>query len=305
MRFTLRQLEYFVAAGEERSITAAAARVHGSQPTVSAAVARLERTLGVRLLVRRHAQGVALTPAGRRFLVEARGLLRQAAELERFSSELGESVGGPLDLGCLVTLAQVLLPRLCREFERAHPGASVQPVEAGQDELLDGLRGGRLSLALTYDLQLPEDVAFERLAVLPPVAMLAADHPLAAAGAVGLADLAREPLVLLDLPLSREYFLSLFMAAGLQPAVAHRSPHPEVIRSMVANGYGYTLANARPRVDRALDGSRFAVVPVSGRVRPLPLGLAAPRGGSETRTVDAFRRHCRDRVAGLLAVAAR
>ncbi len=304
MRYTLRQLEYFVAAGEEQSITAAAERVHGSQPTVSAAVARLERALGVRLFVRRHAQGVSLTPAGRRFLVEARALLRQAAELERFSSELGDVVGGPVDLGCLVTLAPMVAPRLCRAFEAAHPAASVQLVEGGQDELLDGLRGGRLSLALTYDLQLGDDITFERLVTLPPLALLAGDHRWASAASVTLAQLAPEPLVLLDLPLSREYFLSMFLAAGLEPTVSHRSSHPEVIRAMVANGYGYSLLNARPHIDRALDGRPFVVVPIAGRVPAMELGLAAPAGSAETRTVQAFRGHCRDQLAGMMGMGA-
>ena len=73
-----------------------------------------------------------------------------------------------------------------------------------------------------------------------------------------LAELAGEPLVLLDLPHSREYFRSLFAAEGVEPTVGHRSEHPEVIRTMVANGYGYTLINARPVIDQALDGRRVA-----------------------------------------------
>lgn len=143
MRFTLRQLEYFVAVSEAGSITEAARRVHGSQPTLSAAVSGLERSLGVQLFVRHHAQGVSLTPAGRRFQLQARTLLRQAAEMERFAAELGERVSGQLDLGCLVTLAPLAAPRLCREFEEAHPDARVGLLEAGQAELLDALRDGR------------------------------------------------------------------------------------------------------------------------------------------------------------------
>jgi DNA-binding transcriptional LysR family regulator len=301
MRYTLRQLEYFVAAGEAGSITEAARRVHGSQPTVSAAISRLERTLGVQLFVRHHAQGVSLTPAGRRFLLQARALLRQATELERFSAELGERVAGPIDLGCLVTLAPVAAPRLCRAFEVAHPGVRVNLVEAGQHELLGALRDGRVSLALTYDLQLGEDVRFEPVADLPPVALLPAGHRLAGGPAVSLEQLASEPLILLDLPLSREYFLSLYLARGLRPSIGHRSPHPEVIRAMVANGYGYTLVNARPRVGRSLDGRRFRLVPLSGRHRPMRMGLAAIAGAAETRAVAAFREHCRARLPALVA----
>jgi DNA-binding transcriptional LysR family regulator len=301
LRFTLRQLEYFVAVSEAGSITEAARRVHGSQPTLSAAVSGLERSLGVQLFVRHHAQGVSLTPAGRRFQLQARTLLRQAAEMERFAAELGERVSGQLDLGCLVTLAPLAAPRLCREFEEAHPDARVGLLEAGQAELLDALRDGRISLALTYDLELGEELRFQPLADLPPAAMLPAGHRLAPAEAVGLDKLAPEPLILLDLPLSREYFMSLYLARGLRPAVRHRSPHPEVIRSMVASGYGYSLINARPRIGRSLDGGRFAVVPLRGRHRPMRVGLASVAGADEPLLVTAFRDHCRDRLPALVS----
>lgn len=301
MRFTLRQLEYFVAAGEAGSITEAARRTHGSQPTVSSAVARLEKSLGVELFVRHHAHGVTLTPAGARFLGEARSLLRQATDLERYGVDLVQGVSGPIDLGCLVTLAPVVAPRLCREFVRTHPEAHVELMEGGQDELLRALRDGRISLALTYDLQLGDEIRFEPMAMLPPLAVLPADHPLAHGADVALADLASEPLILLDLPLSREYFLSLFLAHGLEPTVARRSPNSEVIRSMVANGFGYTLVNVRPGIGRAPDGRGFTVLPLREPARPLHAGLAAMATAREPRTVEAFREHCGARLPKLLA----
>jgi DNA-binding transcriptional LysR family regulator len=173
MRFTLRQLEYYVAACESGSVTEAALNIPVSQSSVSAAIAQLERALGVELLIRHHAQGVSPTPAGRRFLARARALLREADELERFASELTEDLSGPLDLGCLVTIAPLVTPRLCQDFTARHPAVTIELVEAGQDELLARLRSGALSLALTYDLQLGDDVAFEQLATLPPDALFA------------------------------------------------------------------------------------------------------------------------------------
>jgi DNA-binding transcriptional LysR family regulator len=301
VRFTLRQLEYFVAACDAGSVTEAALSIPVSQSSVSAAIAQLETAVGVRLLIRHHAQGVSPTPAGRRFLEQARGLLQEANRVERFAAELTDEVTGPLELGCLVTLAPLVIPQLCQEFRARHPAVTIAVVEAGQDELLDGLRGGGLSLAVTYDLQLDGDIAFEPLATLPPHAVLAADHPLAGRGPLTLADLAREPLVLLDLPHSRDYFRSLFAADGVEPSIGHRSAHPETIRTMVANGYGYTLVNARPRIDRALDGRRLVTVPLAGEPRPMVLGVATMASDRPTRVVAAFREYCRrlDSIPGI------
>lgn len=293
MRFTLRQLEYFVAACEAGSVTEAALTIPVSQSSVSAAIAQLEAALGIQLLIRHHAQGVSTTPAGRRFLLRARELLREADELERFASELTQELSGTLDLGCLVTIAPLVMPRLCQDFTQAHGGVTIELVEAGQDELLARLRSGALSLAVTYDLQIEDDVAIEPLAELPPYALLAEGHPLGERDEVSLAELADEPLVLLDLPLSREYFHSLFLAQGVKPTVRHRTPHPEVVRTLVANGYGYSLINARPRVDYALDGRGVRTVRIAGTARPMQLGLATLAVARPTRLVAAFQEHCR------------
>ncbi len=297
MRYTLRHLEYFVATCEAGSVTEAAQRIPVAQSSVSAAIAQLEAALGVQLFVRHHAQGVSPTPAGRQFAIRARALLRDATELERFAGELTNELSGLLELGCLVTLAPMVPPRLCQSFRAAHQGTTIEIVEAGQDGLLAGLRNGHLALAMTYDLELAEDLEFDVLTELRPHAVFAADHPLATREQVEIGELATEPLVLLDLPLSRQYFRSLFLAQGLEPTVAHRSRHPETIRTLVANGYGYTIVNARPLLDRALDGRPLRTVPIAGALRPMRLGLARRAGSRPTRLVAGFIDHCRAEIA--------
>jgi DNA-binding transcriptional LysR family regulator len=297
MRFTLRQLEYFIATCEAGSVTEAALTIPVAQSSVSAAVAQLERALGVQLLIRHHAQGVSMTPAGREFLVRARALLHDVEQLERFADELTEGLSGTLDLGCLVTVAPLVMPQLCSPFLSDHPEARIEMTEAGQSQLVEGLRTGRLSVALTYDLELAPDLEFDPLAELPPYALLSAEHPLAARDSVTLAELAAEPLVLLDLPLSREYFRELFVAAGLEANVVRRSPHLEVIRSLVAHRFGFTILNVLAANDRALDGQGLVSVPIQGPARPMIIGLVTLRAMRQPRLVQAFCEHCRRAVA--------
>lgn len=296
MRFTLRQLEYYVATCEAGSVTEAAQGIPVSQSSVSAAIAQLEAALGVQLLIRHHAQGVSPTPAGRRFLARARALLRDADDLERFAAELTHDLSGVLELGCFLTLAPLVTPRLCHDFRAHHPAVEIELIEAGQRELLARLRDGTIGVALTYDLELADDIDFEPLVALPPHAQFAAGHPLAARDAVTLEELAGEPLMLLDLPHSREYFHGLFAARGLQARIGQRSAQPEVLRTLVANGYGYGIVNARPRTDHAQDGSRVATVPIAGSPRPMVLGLAGLAAARDTRVVTAFREHSRSQV---------
>jgi DNA-binding transcriptional LysR family regulator len=292
MNYTLRQLRYFVAAAEGGSITAAARACHVAQPSVSTAVAQLEAVLGVRLFVRQHAQGLALTPAGRRLVGDARSLLSHAEGLRATARGLGEGLSGTLDVGCFVTFASFVLPGLLRAFATAHPDIRVAIHESDLDGLHVGLRSGRHELALTYGLGLGEDVAFEPLVEVPVHALLPADHALASRAKVPLRRLAREPMILLSLPRSRAYFLSIFHAQGLEPLIAHETPSFEMLRSLVGNGYGYALMHSRPASEETLDGKRLAYRRLAEPLVPERLGLARLAGARPTRMAAAFAAIC-------------
>jgi DNA-binding transcriptional LysR family regulator len=297
LRFTLRQLEYFVAVGRAGSIAAASELVNVSSPSISTAIAQLEAEFGIQLFIRQHAQGLSLTPGGRRFFAEAKLVLDSAEGLHELASDIAEKPRGPINLGCLVTLAPVVLAALRRSFEAACPEARVSQAEASQQELLEMLQRAEIDVAITYDLEIPQDVGFEPLAALPPCAMLPAGHRLAGRSAVSLAELSDEPMVLLDLPLSREYFLSLFQTVGLRPKIAERSRDMAMVRSLVANGYGYALVNVRPSNELSPNGNALALVPLDGGIRPMTLGIATMRTDRKPRILRAFEEHCRSTIA--------
>lgn len=300
MRFTLRQLSYFVAAGEAGGVKLAADRLHISQPSVSAAIAELEREFGVQLLVRHHAQGVSLTPEGRRLMAAAKALLQQAEELHVLAEELQTGIAGPITVAALSSIAPMIVPQLVRSFSTAHPQAVVTNYESNQSELLAKLRQNEIDVAITYDLEIPGDLTFECMCWLQPYAYCGETHPIRGRGAVTIAELAAHELVLLDAPLSREYFLSLFIGAGLNPRIGQRSAHDEVVRALVANGLGYGLANVPLRNGAALDGKPLHVVPISGGVRPLAVGMVTARQRARRPVVQAFEEHCRQCLPDIL-----
>ncbi|MDH3661350.1 MAG: LysR family transcriptional regulator [Alphaproteobacteria bacterium] len=296
LRFSLRQLEYFVAVGEAGSVALASERINVSSPSISAAIAQLEQEFGIQLFIRRHAQGLSLTPGGRRFFQEARMVLDQAEALHDLASDIADHVHGPINIGCLVTVAPLVVASLRRSFEQEHPNARVSQCAAHQARLLEMLQLAEIDVALTYDLDIPQDIDFEPLAELPPYVMVAAGHPLAARSKVTLEDLQDEPMILLDLPRSREYFLSMFQSRGLKPKIAERTSDLPVLRSLVANGYGYALANIRPSITVAPDGGALEMVALDGDFRPMTLGIAMVRSERRTRLVAAFQEHCRSQI---------
>jgi len=142
--------------------------VNISQPSISTAIAHLEDELGTQLFVRRHAQGLSLTSAGRLLLVEAKRLIEQAEYVYSVASEVGERVRGQLSLGCFITLAPMVMPELSHSFTSSYPESRIIQTVADHEQLLERLLSAELDVAITYDLLIPDEFEFLPLASLPP-----------------------------------------------------------------------------------------------------------------------------------------
>lgn len=291
--YTLRQLEYFVAVAEAGSVTRAAASVHLSQSAMSAALADLENALSVQLLVRHHARGISLTPAGKELLVASRQLLASAADLRGVAQGLGTSLSGTLSIGCFEVVAPYLLPELLAVAAEKLPNLHLQTTEVDLADLAEGVADGTFELGIGYDLV--DDPRLKRwpLFELPPYVLVSGEHPIAGRAEVDLAELADEPMVLLDLPHSRDYFRSVFTAAGVTPNIRYRSTTVETCRALVGRGLGYCLLNLRAAVPTALDGHSVAMVPISGEPPRLTVILLDAIAARPTRRAGVIAELCR------------
>jgi DNA-binding transcriptional LysR family regulator len=297
VKFTLKQLSYFVAAGEAGSILKAAEKIHVSQPSISNAITHLEDIFELQLFIRHHAQGMSLTTAGNQIMAQSKRLLQDASELKSFAGKLSDQIFGSINIGCFTPLAPIVTPELCHGFMQSFPGVDVNVSEDNQAELLSSLKKGSIDLALTYDLQLDSDISFTPLVELKPYALLAEDHPLSNKKAVKLMELAEEKFILLDLPLSDAYFMSLFSLDNVKPIIHARTKHIDVQRGLVANGYGYSLANVRPLNKKSLDGSGLSYVPLLGEYPSLTLGIAVLEKIRKTMAVDSFNTYCIEQIS--------
>jgi DNA-binding transcriptional LysR family regulator len=261
------------------------------------AVSSLEREFGVQLFVRHHAQGLSLTFAGRALLEQAKTLLAQAESLSSAAFDLSDQVRGRLAVGCLVTLAPMILPELVHSFLQAHAMIETHLAEGDQEKLQQLILRAEIDCAITYDLQLHPSMRFRPLVSLPPHVLVGEDHPLARRLSLTLQDLETEDFVLLDLPMSADYFLSLFRSAEVEPRIRYRSTSLEVVRTMVANGHGYSLANAMPRSNLALDGRRVVRIPLAGEHRPMTVGLLSLADVQKSKLFQAFEAHCSDLIS--------
>lgn len=297
IQYTFRQTTYFVTAAEHGSIAEAAQALNISQPSVSSAVAKLENLLGIQLFIRHHAQGVSLTPAGQRMVVEMRALLAHAGDVRNSAERLGEDVAGDYNVGCFLTIASFYMPGLIHSFEQAYPEAHINLNEGMQTDLVDGLESGQFELAVVYDVDLPDGLETEVLADFPPYVLLAEDHHLADRSTIRLGDMINEPMILLDMLPSSRYFTTLFIHLGFEPNIRYRSPSFETVRSMVGNGFGYSVLVTRPAGDITYDGKRIVAIPVIDDVPQGRIVLARMAGTRPTRFAQSFATVCKNHFA--------
>jgi len=297
--YTLRQLKYFVTTVECGSVAEASRKLYIAQPSISTAIKGLEENFGLQLFIRHHAQGVSLTPGGARFYRKALELLRMAKEFEQNALADNDVVAGQIDIGCFETVAPLYLPRLIAGFNRKYPGVKIRVHDGEQQELVQGLTGGRFDLAILYEHDLDSTIETEPLMpAQQPYALLPENHRFAAQEKVSLRDLVLEPMILLDVLPSRTYFVSIFEELGLQPNIVFGSPSIEMVRGMVGQGFGFSLLVTRPHTDRTYDGQRVVCVELTEQVTGSGLVAAWLKRSQLTKPARLFVEYCKEELGG-------
>lgn len=198
-----------------------------------------------------------------------------------------------LRVGVFSTFAPYLLPRLLREFSEALPACGITLKEGAQSDIMASLEKDEIDIALTYDNDLSDKVAAEALGVVQPYVLLPAGHFLSASGAIKLKDLANLPMVLLDLEPSRTYFPSLFHDFGLEPLIALRSRSFETVRSLVGNGFGFSILATKPANNVTYDGRSLVVRPIADEVTGCAITLVRRQGAALGNAAATFGDICR------------
>lgn len=143
----LKQLAYFCAIVEEGNITAAAKRLHISQPPLSHQLMQLEEELGV-ILIERGARKVRLTDAGRILYERAQNILTLTSTAKQEMLALGAGSRGTLRLGTISSSGAVLLGGRVRAFHDQYPDVRFEIHEGNTFELIDLLQGGVIDIAI-------------------------------------------------------------------------------------------------------------------------------------------------------------
>jgi DNA-binding transcriptional LysR family regulator len=179
------------------------------------------------------------------------------------------------------------VPDLLEQFHAAHPGVEIALSEASSDDLVDGLRAGRLDLAL-IGLAGDRPDGIESVVIIdePLVAAVPRGHPLAARATIGLRSLARHALV--SMPRGTGVRAALdhaCAAAGINATVAFEAGDPGVVAQLATRGLGvavlpasvahthrqdlHAIAVSRPRLRSRMEIAWRADGPASPAARAL------------------------------------
>jgi len=298
MSFTLRQLQFFVAAAEQGSVSGAARALSISQSSVTEAIRALEDDLGVTLFARQ-ARGVSITHKGSAFLRHAQGILAEVARArDAFRDEAAQAVGR-LSLGVTSLVAGYVLSDILARFRRAYPGVELNVIEDSGEYLQHLLIGGELDVAVLLTSSVKDRLALqvETLLVSPFRLWLPLGHALAQQEAIAREELAGYPLIQLMVDEIEEATRTLMATIATLPRVTFRTRSVEAVRSLVATGAGLALLPELVYRPWSLEGDRIEIRDVSGDLPTVQVGLAWRRGAPLTGPALNFVRSAQGAVS--------
>ncbi|GAA6526291.1 LysR family transcriptional regulator [Intrasporangium sp. DVR] len=248
------------------SIQAAADNLGYTPSAISQQISALQKETGLTLF-EREGRGLAPTAAARALVVHTNDLMGELSKLDSVVTDLREGRSGRLTIGYFASAGAEWMPNLARRLSAEMPDLTLELV---LNEI--PRRGGApLDLNIVVEVAGAHDPHGSRripLAVDPYVALLPADHPLADASEVTLAELEGDTWISNDLPqaICSKILAASCEAAGFQPRFAVQAQDHYTAIAFVRAGVGITV----------IPGLAAHLSPTDSRVRTLPIAAPQP-----------------------------
>jgi len=237
----LHQLRYLAAVAQNGlNITAAAQKLHTSQPGVSKQIKLLEDELGFQIFARDGRNLTQITPAGQQVIDRALKILREVQSIKSLSEEWRDEDRGSLSIGTTHTQARYVLPAVVKKFRERYPHIRLNLHQGTGEQIAEMAALDRIDFAInTGSQQLFPDMVllpcyqWHRRVIVP------ASHPLAREERLSLKALAEYPIITYVFGFSGpSSLLDIFSRAGLTPNVPLTARDADVIKTYVRLGLG-------------------------------------------------------------------
>ncbi len=297
MNVTFRQLKLFLALADTGSVSAAAQRMHVTQPTASMQLKDVADAVGLPLydVISRK---VHLTEAGEELARTARTMLDQWEAFEQRMAAIQGMARGRLRVA-VVSTAKYFIPGLLGSFCDSHPEVDISLEVLNRDQVVTRLRANMDDLYVMS--QPPDDLALEDDILMPnPLCLVApASHPLAGQSGVTLEQLAGSRFVLRERGSGTRMATDrTFKQHGFAPANWLELGSNEAIRESVASKLGVAVLSSHALGSSAAD-ARVVVLDVVGFPIQSQWHLVWPRGKQLSPLAGVFRAHVLARMQGL------
>lgn len=299
MTLSLRAMRYVQAALQHGSITAAAEVMHVTPSAVAAALNQAEASFGMALVTRARAKGIFPTLAGRDIGRRIDDLLERYDALLSSVTDLQSNLSGNLAIGYNAPIAPAFLPKLAAQMIADHPNVTFTLTEGDNNSVQKGLLDGEFDVILFVE-ELPNpQIEAQPLIFAPTYCLCSEDHTLARYESVTIPQIVCEPLILLNRPAARGYYLEVLEQGDADLRIVATANSTEMVRSLVAAKVGISLLNMKPPDALTYAGSNIRCVPIIGSSSGVTLSLGfAP--GPRRRLVQTFVESCVEILVGPL-----
>jgi len=259
---TIRQLRALAAVHCDRSVTAAAKRLHLTQPAVTLQIRNLQALAGLPL-IQRTGDGMLLTDAGREVLALSERIEAAITNCETSLEMMAGKTAGRVSIGAVST-AKYFVPFMISGFSRLHPNVDVTLSIGNRQEIGTALRGYDLDFAIMGRPPADIDMDVRLIGDHPHVIIAPTGHRLARKSRIALADLAEETFLMRE-PGSgtRGLMEQLFETARVRPKIGMAMSSNETIKQAVIAGLGIAFISAHT-VATELDERRLVTLDVDG-----------------------------------------
>ncbi|HWC23033.1 MAG TPA: LysR family transcriptional regulator [Flexivirga sp.] len=258
MAIGLSDLTLFLTVAEQGSLSRAATSTHQAQPSVSARISGMERTLGVRLF-ERTTRGVVLTPAGKAFAPYARRCL-EAADEGRLAAQASAETRRFVVLAP-ASIADGVFPDLVETL--AHQPCQVVCRAAHSHEITRQLLDGVAHIGLVTTDSAPRGLALRPFSTSPIRWVAARHHPLRTRGAIRLADLTEQRLAVHTWGAEADQLATLLDRARV-PRSHVSWVSPASVATTLARDFGHVAALAVDHVRAEFDAGSLKELPMQG-----------------------------------------
>lgn len=256
---TIRHLKIFTTVADAGGMSKAAKELHITQPSISQAIAELEKYYGVKLF-ERLSQKIYLTKEGELMLSFSRHILDSFEQMEKAMNQAVEK--SSLRIGCSVSVGTCLIEEILDEVRERIPQCQISVVVTNSSEIERAILTNEVDIGIVEGILKNKDLVITPVCEDELVVVCGRQHPLG-----------RETSVTLDMLQGQDYasresgsaernqYEKLFEEAGLQLNRVFCSTNTEAIKNAVIHGRGIAVFSRR-MVKEAVARGEMLVIPV-------------------------------------------